>query len=280
MRLHLHFLVLIVAAIAVSGASASVAWAEPCNGNPDALGVSRTVEIDTSSGPRYGLFNYGMTEFLQPGEVVLSFDDGPTNDATPANLSALAQQCVKATFFSMGKHALEFPEVVRSVVAAGNTVGTHTFSHPHMASIPVAKATDQIELGVSAVNSVAEGSIVPFFRFPYFQDSPDLLAHLRERKIAVFSADVDSFDYTDIPRQKIVANIMKQLKQRGKGIVLMHDIIPETAAALPDLLQQLKANHFRIVHLITPSKLTTLSSYDAQIKAKSVAQDKQPQANP
>jgi peptidoglycan/xylan/chitin deacetylase (PgdA/CDA1 family) len=280
MRLHQHVLSLIATAIAVSCAPASVAWAAPCNGNPDALGVTRTVEIDTSSGPRYGLFNYGMTEFLQPGEVVLSFDDGPSKDATPAILSALAQQCVKATFFSMGKHALEFPDIVRSVVAAGHTVGTHTFSHPHMPSIAVAKATDQIELGFSAVNSVAEGSIAPFFRFPYFQDSPALLAHLREREIAVFSADIDSYDYTGIPSQEIVTNVMKQLKERGKGIVLMHDIIPETAAALPDLLQQLKANHFHIVQLITSSKLTTLSNYDAQIKAKAVAQNKQPQANP
>ena len=68
--------------------------------NPNALGVSRTVEIDTTGGPGFGFEHYKEYDFLSLKEVVLTFDDGPQVGYTHAILRALADQRVKATFFS------------------------------------------------------------------------------------------------------------------------------------------------------------------------------------
>ena len=76
-----------------------------CPGNPNALGVSRVVEIDTTGGPGFGFEHFKQHDFLREGEVVLTFDDGPWPTNTPAVLKALAADCAKAIFFPIGKHA-------------------------------------------------------------------------------------------------------------------------------------------------------------------------------
>src|SRR5262249_56863520 len=68
----------------------------PCQ-TPGALGVARVVEIDTTGGPGFGFQHFKAYDFLNPGEVVLTFDDGPWPINTPAVLAALAAQCAKAT---------------------------------------------------------------------------------------------------------------------------------------------------------------------------------------
>ena len=103
-------------AAALAGlAFASPALSEECPGNPDALGVARTVEIDTTGGPAFGLEQYKIYDFLQPGEVVLTFDDGPWPHNTEAVLDALKEHCTKSTFFTIGKHALWHPLILKKV---------------------------------------------------------------------------------------------------------------------------------------------------------------------
>ena len=99
-----------------------------CN-NPNALGVARTVEIDTTGGPGFGFEHFKELDFLRDKEVVLTFDDGPWPNNTPAVLKALADECTTGIFFSIGKHATYYPEILKQVYAAGHTVGTHTWSH-------------------------------------------------------------------------------------------------------------------------------------------------------
>ena len=100
-----------------------------CPGNPDALGVARVVEIDTTGGPGFGFEHFKSMDFLRPGEVVLTFDDGPWPRNTPAVLAALAAHCTKAIFFPIGKHAMWQPGILKQVAAAGHTIGSHTWSH-------------------------------------------------------------------------------------------------------------------------------------------------------
>ena len=83
-----------------------------CN-NPNALGVSRVVEIDTTGGPGFGFEHFKAYDFLRDKEVVLTFDDGPWPGHTPAVLKALAEQCTKALFFPIGKHAGWHPEIMK-----------------------------------------------------------------------------------------------------------------------------------------------------------------------
>ena len=123
-----------------------------CN-NPSALGVARTVEIDTTGGPGFGFEHFKQLDFLRDKEVVLTFDDGPWPINTPAVLRALADECTTGIFFSIGKHATYHPEILKQVYAAGHTVGSHTWSH---ATLTNKKLTEnqrkgEIEKGFSAV---------------------------------------------------------------------------------------------------------------------------------
>jgi peptidoglycan/xylan/chitin deacetylase (PgdA/CDA1 family) len=245
--------------------AATTAAAPSCPGNPDALSVSRVVEIDTAGGPGFGSEQFKSYDFLEPGEIVLTFDDGPWPGNTPAVLAALAAQCVKATFFPIGKHATWHPEILKQVLAQGHTVGSHTWSHADLARKSTADAKEEIERGISAVTVSAGRPIVPFFRFPALRHTPELLSYLAERNIGAFSADLDSFDFKLKKPELVIASVMTKLKKLGKGIILMHDFQHSTAMALPELLAQLKANGYRVVHLKAKDTVATLPQYDAMM---------------
>lgn len=253
-----------VAALAV--ALPAVAQIKPC-ANPQGLGVSRVVEIDTTGGPGFGFEHYKAFDFLEPKEVVLTFDDGPQKFHTEAVLAALANHCTKAIFFSIGKMALGYPEIIRRVAADGHTVGTHTWSHQNLRKKKTpAEAIDEIERGMSAVQRAVGKPIAPFFRFPELADSADTLAHLQSRNVAMFSTDVDSFDFKIHTPDVMVKGLIAKLDKRGKGIVLMHDIQPATARAIPLLLATLKEHGYKIVHMTAKVPLTTLPEFDAAIE--------------
>jgi len=234
--------------------------------NPDALGVARTVEIDTTGGPGFGMEHYKAYDFLGPKEVVITFDDGPQVKTTPAILDALDAECTKAIFFSLGKMAIGLPQIIRDVAHRGHTVGTHTWSHKDLRKASEQEAKDEIEKGISGVRRAVGGPIAPFFRYPYLRDSQATLAYLGSRNISMFSTDVDSFDFKRQTAEKLVDNILKKLEKNGKGILLMHDIQPHTAKALPALLTALKKGGYKVVHMTAKGDVKTLAEYDSLIE--------------
>jgi peptidoglycan/xylan/chitin deacetylase (PgdA/CDA1 family) len=236
-----------------------------CPGNPDPLGVSRVVEIDTTGGPGFGFQHYKFYDFLNPKEVVLTFDDGPLPNRTTAILAALDAECTKATFFSVGKVAAGYPEILHQVAQSGHTIGAHTVTHKDLSKMPIDKAKDEIEKSISIIHRAVGGPTAPFFRFPFLRASPETLKYLADRNIAVFSTDIDSFDFKRWSPDKLVKHIMALLDKRGKGIVLMHDIQTHTAKALPDLLKELKAKGYKVVQLTAKEPVKTLPEYDALI---------------
>jgi peptidoglycan/xylan/chitin deacetylase (PgdA/CDA1 family) len=245
------------------------AAAAECPGNPDALGVGRTVEIDTTAGPGFGFQHYKTYDFLEKGEVVLTFDDGPVASITQSVLDTLDKHCTKATFFPVGKQAVGYPEVMRAIAKSGHTIGGHTWLHKDLrAFVGKGKLDDakaEIEKGLSALNISLDAPAAPFFRFPYLKDSPELLEYLASRNIAVFSTDIDSFDFKGGKPEKMIERVMKRLEDTGKGILLFHAIHSVTEKALPDLLKQLKEKGYRVVHLTAKDKLTTLPIYDTEV---------------
>ncbi|MGE0857126.1 MAG: polysaccharide deacetylase family protein, partial [Hyphomicrobiaceae bacterium] len=245
--------------------AAPAATAAPCPGNANGLGVSRTVQIDTTGGPGFGFEHYKAHDFLEQGEVVLTFDDGPLPSHTRTILKTLAEHCVKATFFPVGKLAVGYPEVLREVLADGHTVGSHTFNHSDLSKAKDEDALNEIERGVSAVRKAAGRDTAPFFRYPFLRHSTHTLEHLASRNMAIFSTDIDSFDFKVQAPANIVKNVLKKLDKHGKGIVLMHDIQPSTAKALPDLLAALKQKGYRIIHLTPKDGVTTIAKYDEMV---------------
>jgi peptidoglycan/xylan/chitin deacetylase (PgdA/CDA1 family) len=244
------------------------AAAVPACANPNALGVSRVVEVDTTGGPGFGWEHFKMHDFLRAGEVVLTFDDGPWQGNTPAVLKALADHCAKATFFPIGKHATYYPEILKQVAAAGHTVGSHTWSHQDLSKKQfqdIEKGKEEVEKGISAVRFALGAPAAPFFRFPALRHPPELVTYLGQRNIAIFSTDMDSFDFTMRKPEQVVKSVMAKLQKHGKGIVLMHDFQHATAEALPELLNQLKANGYKIVHMKAKEPVKTIAQYDEML---------------
>jgi peptidoglycan/xylan/chitin deacetylase (PgdA/CDA1 family) len=242
----------------------------PCD-KPGGMGLARIVEIDTTGGPGFGFEHFKQYDFLRDKEVVLTFDDGPWPGNTMAVVKALTDECLKATFFEIGKHATWHPEITKQVLEAGMTVGTHTWSHKDLARNPYVKDIDQakaeIEMGFSGVHMAAgtTGKIAPFFRFPALQHPPALMSYLAERNIGVFSTDIDSRDFKLHKPEEVIKSVMSQLEKHGKGIILMHDFKKHTAEAMPELLAQLKAGGYKVVHLVPKGEVTTVPKYDEML---------------
>jgi peptidoglycan/xylan/chitin deacetylase (PgdA/CDA1 family) len=233
--------------------------------NPDALGLSRVVEIDTTGGPGFGFEQFKQFDFLTDHEVVLTFDDGPWPGNTPAVLKALDDECTKAVFFPIGKHATYHPEILKQVLAAGHTVGAHTWSHANLNGKKMTDqlAKDELEKGFSAVKMALGTAPSPFFRFPELQQRPQAMEYLSTRNVAMFSCDLDSFDFRrDSTPDQIINTVMTKVDKLGKGIILMHDFQKRTAEALPTLLRRLKAGGYKVVLMKAKTTLQTLPEYD------------------
>jgi peptidoglycan/xylan/chitin deacetylase (PgdA/CDA1 family) len=239
----------------------------PCT-NSNALGVGRTVEIDTTGGPGFGFEHFKELDFLRDHEVVLTFDDGPWPENTPAVLKALADECTTGIFFSIGKHATYYPEILKQVWNAGHTVGTHTWSHAALTNKKLTEdqRKDEIEKGISAVKWALGGiAPAPFFRFPALQHPPEMVTYLGTRNIAIFSCDLDSFDFKARNAQQVIDVTFKKLDKLGKGIILMHDFHKHTAEALPELLHRLKAGGYKVVAMRAKEPVQSLPKYDEEL---------------
>ena len=158
--------------LTTNGARAeAVPDATPCAGGTDALGTARILPVDAAVTPRVGRKHFPQTLALAPKEVVLTFDDGPAAGTTGQVLDALKRECVRASFFLLGRSALAYPELARRAVSEGHTVAHHTFSHPLLDRMPPGAAEAEIDRGFAAVDATLYGRSgrvphTPFFRFP------------------------------------------------------------------------------------------------------------------
>jgi peptidoglycan-N-acetylglucosamine deacetylase len=240
--------------LAASLAIATSAIAQPCPGNPDAIGTSRVIAIDPADYPRVGTLNYRLTLPLEDHEVVLTFDDGPLPPYSTRVLDVLASQCVKATFFLVGEMARAFPAVAQRIYQDGHTIGTHSEHHPlRFGQLPIEKMRSEIDQGIVDVGAALgdPAKLAPFFRIPGFARSDTVEDELAARHLAVFSTDTVEDDWhRHITAKQIISLALSRLEKRGRGILLLHDIHPWTADALPGLLKQLKDNGFRIVNVV------------------------------
>jgi peptidoglycan/xylan/chitin deacetylase (PgdA/CDA1 family) len=222
------------------------------------LGTSRILAVDAAQYPRVGLKSFPQTLPLEDHEVVLTFDDGPWPTTTPRVLAALAKECVRATFFLIGRPASEHTEMVRRIAAGGHTVGHHTYTHRSLLRIKPSETDDEIDRGISAVEKALHGVATttpstPFFRFPGFETTRATLDLLQSRGIVVFGADLWASDWNPMTPKQQLKLLIDRLRVARKGIILLHDPKAQTAAMLPDFLRYLRDNHYRVVHLVPAS---------------------------
>jgi len=220
---------------------------------PDALGTSRTIKLDPAK--TRAVVGLEKSLGLKRKEVILTFDDGPIAGRTSAILKALEEECVKATFFYVGKMAKAYPRLVRKVVAKGHTLAHHTWSHERLPKYEIGAAAKAIDKGIATVEKIAYGEYdgaprVPFLRYPYLASNTAVRKLARKRGLITFDANIDSQDWKKVSADAVYDRIMKRLKQDGRGIVLMHDIQNRTAKMLPRLLRSLKDEGYKIVHVV------------------------------
>ncbi|MBB5047144.1 peptidoglycan/xylan/chitin deacetylase (PgdA/CDA1 family) [Rhodopseudomonas rhenobacensis] len=238
------------------------ASAGDCPGNPDALGTSRTLVVDPREHKRIGTMQYAETLPLQDHEVVLTFDDGPIPRNSDQVLAILAAQCVKATFFVVGRMAQEHPQGVRKLRDAGHTIGTHSQNHPlSMNRMSVEQAKQEVDAGIASVTAALGDAkaLAPFFRIPGLLRAEAVEDYLASQGIQTWSADFPADDWRHISSAQVYSLAMSRLEAKGKGILLLHDIQARTVGALPHILQELKARGYRIVQVVpaTPERPAT-----------------------
>jgi peptidoglycan-N-acetylglucosamine deacetylase len=250
-----------ILAIAVAAAIVpSAALAEPCPENPQAVGIERMLTVDAKTTPRVGRKHFPTTLPLSSKELVLTFDDGPWPATTPKILDALKRECVRATFFLLGRHVEDRPELARRELAEGHTVGRYTFSHPLLSHLTLARAEAEINRGIAKDESVDYGQrrpnpATPFFGFPGFATNRALPDRMSERGLVVFGADVWASDWNRMSPAQELRLIFSRIEEVDRGIVLFHDTKARTAQMLPAFLRELKRCGFHIVHVVPAARL-------------------------
>ena len=198
---------------------------------------------------------------LNPHEIVLSFDDGPSSSLTPGVLKILDDFGVKAIFMMVGKMAELHPKTAQAVSLDGQTIGTHTYDHKNLSKLTPDAALADIQRGEDAVAAaLAPVNATPsrFFRFPYLAQTEVLKASLAFEDTIVLGIQLDSDDYMRSTPDVTLTRLLESLDKKGRGIVLFHDIHAKTLIVLPAFLQALKDRGYTVVQLVAkqPSVFT------------------------
>ena len=234
---------------------------------PDKLGTSRVLEVGTKGGLQIGLKTYPQTLPLKDHELILTFDDGPDPDDTPPILAALAEQCVRATFFVIGAKVDAHPDIARRELAEGHTIAQHTYTHPQptLSFMSPAAARADILRGMVAIERVVYGAKfpdgeptdiralklhTPFFRFPGFADTQDLRNWFGADNVGIFGTDIWASDWVPMTPAQELKLILSRLEKPKRGMLLLHDNRKWTAEMLPDFLRELKKHGYKVVHMV------------------------------
>ncbi len=213
---------------------------------PDALGVSRVIELSPASPP--------LEDQLGEHEVALTFDDGPERRRTPKVLEALAAECVRATFFLQGEHAEAQPDLTRAIALSGHEVGSHGWAHVGLTDVSLDEARANIQRSLDAINTALAASAetsdqnATLFRFTYLASSPALDALVEDLELISVSADIDSEDWDTTNTRTIVSTVMDKLAQNNhRGVILLHDPFRNSARTVSTLIRRLKADGYSVV---------------------------------
>jgi peptidoglycan/xylan/chitin deacetylase (PgdA/CDA1 family) len=254
-------------AVLLLALAAGLGGARGAECGPDKLGTSRVAEVGTQGGLLVGLKTYPKAVPLADHEVILTFDDGPDARTTPQVLKALADECVRATFFVIGRNVEALPALTRREVEEGHNVAHHTYTHPQPTLRYMSDSTARADIlkGMIAVEKVAYGRDfsageptdlaglklhAPFFRFPGFADTADLRLWFARNDVAIFGTDLWASDWVEMTPEQELKLILGRLEKAGRGMLLFHDNRQWTADMLPTFLRELKKRGYRVVQVV------------------------------
>jgi beta-galactosidase len=230
------------------GSSDSVEW-QMAGCGTDALGTSRVLQM-AREGAAYGAPHTRLP--LGPKEFVLTFDDGPRPGSTERVLQALKAECARASFFMNGEPMIQHVELAQRVKAEGHTVAMHGYKHSAFGTLPAKEQLADLD-AMQKMHKYVIGGEPAAWRFPYLAETPELREALAQRKVTVMSVDAGVEDWVQGQSPEAMAErLVKALREKGGGIVLLHDVQDQTAAALPLMLRRLQQDGWKLVHLQWP----------------------------
>ena len=190
-----------------------------------AIAAASTLTV-ASLSPESQLFGHTLVAGRDPAEMALTYDDGPNDAATPELLDILARHNARATFFMIGRWALQRPDIVRRVAAAGHLIGNHTMTHPWLHTKPAAVIREELRSCNHALEDIL-GQPVRFFRAPHGARRPAVLRAARDLNLTVVQWNVMGHDWRHETPGPIQAWVEKGIsrahrKRRGSNI-LLHD---------------------------------------------------------
>lgn len=213
---------------------------------------------DTSSG------YFAWSGDVARKEIVLTFDDGPSNQYTESILRSLKDVNARAVFFSQGKNAILNPEIVKKIAADGHSIGSHSMSHYCLAAKPICQGKNgyllTFEEAVAEIRGAHQvlydilGWVDPFFRFPYGEASSEQKEFLKRNQVGEFAWNMDSEDWRATSNEHLLAKALSEVDRAGRGIILFHDIQRRTAEILPRFLKEVYHRGFSVV-LLQPADL-------------------------
>ncbi|HEX3436640.1 MAG TPA: polysaccharide deacetylase family protein [Pseudacidobacterium sp.] len=208
--------------------------------------------------PTSQIFGPAIIGGKDPGEVALTYDDGPNDPYTQQLLDVLAQHNVRATFFLIGRFVRQRPDIVRAIHSAGHLVGNHTTTHPVLLFQSPRRVREELQ-GCSAAIEDALGEQVRYFRPPHGARRPDVLRTARELGLTPVLWNAMGYDWKRTTPDTVLAKLQKGIRsnrKRGTGSnLLLHDggqaCIGQdrrhTVTATASLIQSVKEEGIRFV---------------------------------
>lgn len=204
------------------------------------IGPSEEKEISTTGGPIF------ITGDLAPGEIAFTFDDGPHSKLTEKLLEILNAEDLQVTFFMVGQNVKNYPLIANSVLEENHSIGNHSWSHKYLPGLTNDDAQAEIDRGLKAIHDIL-GFITPFFRFPYGAKTNYTKTYLKQNDTSAFYWNMDTLDWKIKNPEDLFDYAIEQIETAGGGIVLFHDVQPQTIVMMPAFLRELKARKFKPV---------------------------------
>ena len=174
--------------------------------------------------------------------LYLSFDDGPHPEHTLPLLDLLARHGVQATFFLVGNQVERHPALVEHIVAAGHTLGNHSYDHPRFERLSLHQQLEQIDR-TDALLERFDGRARHPFRPPRGVLPLPLLAHFVRHRRPIAYWSYDSLDYGHHPAPWLI-EVARRHPPRGRDIILMHDDSTTSRQMLATLIPEWMAEGF------------------------------------
>ncbi|MCB0414086.1 MAG: polysaccharide deacetylase family protein [Bdellovibrionales bacterium] len=197
------------------------------------FGPSEEIYVDVSGGPVF------IRGDLPLKKILITFDDGPNPNTTPELLKVLSEHNVQVNFFVTGEHAQRYPQIILQEQQNGHSIGNHSWNHPDMRKLSYSEAIQQIDDTFDVIHDIL-GFNDWFFRFPYGATTTALKQSLKQNNISSFFWNMDTLDWRIQNPNELFKYALEQVDDQKTGIILFHDIHPQTIAIMPGFLSALK----------------------------------------